>query len=140
MRDRRGWSSPLSSIDLKRSRLEVAIPAVLCFLRCPRSESLTPSTHPLVNHNVVSRFLYRGCPTSSGPSGAFLAVYSVVATVPHFRCDNCLLLLPLVRLGFLVFCSPLTAFSSELVPSHGPSSSRSVLRGLSRPLISQGAS
>jgi hypothetical protein len=49
MRDRRGWSSCLSSIIvLKRSRLEVASPAVLCFLPCPPcpTERVSNAKHP----------------------------------------------------------------------------------------------
>jgi hypothetical protein len=103
-------------------------------LPAQRSESLTPSTHPRANHNVVSPFIYRGHASSwrFPPQSVLSCGHCARFQVRQLPASAALGMSPFIR----IFSSALTPSSSELVQSHGPSSSRSVLRVLSRPLIS----
>lgn len=117
------------------------VPCGPCFLPkpfCHWSRVSKSKQHPLANYNVVSHLSCRGLERSSFPAALFPGRGTEAWPLgPGFQVRQLLACASFGKLEFsLFFVSELTTSSSELVLLHGPASSRSVLRGLRRLLIS----
>jgi hypothetical protein len=113
MSERSGWSSCLSSMSLKRSWLEVATRCGPLLSALP-TERVSSLKHGSTRQSQCGKSLSLSSTHDvQWPSGAFLGSLLTCRHCARFRCDNCLLLLPLVRLDFLLLYYPLTASSAN---------------------------